>query len=214
MADHEAEKISAEFHAIRSYYRCLADQAERATRGDCPAPLIPRREELAVVDGWVVWNGRPVWSPADKALTSAQPLRTRWTPSMARAACIEAKEQDVEVIRIHLQRAAERVREGNRSAGHKALRLAEFAYLESLLEQQRLAIRGEAAAPRVPSPEDTLELVDGWLMWKGQPVWWAGGESASASASVPGPAIAPAPSVQSRPRLRRLLTLPWRRAAA
>lgn len=214
----EAEKISAEFRAIHAYYSCLAEQAERATRGECPAPLIPPLAELQVVDGWVVWNAHPVWSPAERALTSTHPVRARWTPSMAKTALIEAREQELEATRIHLQRAVDRVSSGNGSPEARAFRLAKLAFLESLLEQQRRAIRGEIAAPEVPSLDDKLELVDGWLIWNGQPVWWSG-QRGHGTASATGGTTAeaafgsevPAPA---RPRLRRLLTLPWRRAAA
>lgn len=214
----EVEKISAEFRAIHSYYSCLVDQAERATRGECPAPLVPRLDEIQVVDGWVVWNGRPVWSPMDKALTNAQPVRTRWTPSMAKTAYIEASEQDIDAIRIHYQRAAERVSSGNGSPDSKAFRLAKFAFMQSLLEQQRRALRGEAAPPEMPAPTDQMELVDGWLMWKGRPVWWSGQRAGSAAPAVSASAVevstTTAAPVRQRPRLRRLLALPWRRAAA
>lgn len=211
----EAEKISAEFRAIHTYYMCLADQAERATRGERPAPLIPRLAELQVVDGWVVWSGRPVWSPADKALTSAQPVRTRWTPSMAQAAYIEAREQEIEATRIHLRRAVDRVSSGNGSPDSKAFQLAKFAFLESLLEQQRRALRGEVAAPEVPSLGDELELVDGWLLWKGQPVWWSAQRvSTAATGGTATRSELSGTPARPRPRLRRLLTLPWRRAAA
>jgi hypothetical protein len=220
MTRDEAEKISAEFCAIHAYYMCLADHAERATRGECPAPLVPRLAELQVVDGWVVWGGRPVWSPADNALTSAQPLRSRWTPSMAKAAYIEAREQEIDATRIHFGHAAERVRSGNGSHESKAFRLAKIAFLESLLEQERRALRGEVAAPEVPDSSE-LELVDGWLMWKGRPVWWSGqrvtGDAASAAdqpASAPAPLATPSLAAQTRPKRRRLLRLPWQRAAA
>lgn len=213
----EAQRISAEFRAVHAYYMCLADQAERATRGERPAPLIPRLEELQVVDGWVVWNGHPVWSPTDGALTRAQPTRARWTPSMANAAYNEAREQDLMATGIHLQRARERVSSSNASPQTKAFRLAKVAFMESLVEQQRRAIRGEIAAPVVPKASE-LELVDGWLMWKGKPVWWAGeraGDAAPAVAAGPAEASAGgAAPVRQRPRLRRLLALPWRRAAA
>jgi hypothetical protein len=214
----EVEKISAEFRAVQAYYSCLAEQADQATRGDRPAPLVPRLEELQVVDGWVVWNGRPVWSPSEKALTKAQPVRTRWTPSMAKAAYLEARDQELDAIRNHLQRAMEHANSGNGSPASRAFQLAKFAYLESLLEQQRRAIRGEVAAPDIPALDDELELVDGWLLWNGRPVWWSG-QRASDAVPAAGANFAETSSsggapARERPRLRRLLTLPWRRAAA
>lgn len=218
MTESQVEKISADFSAIQSYYVCLADQAERATRGERPAPLVPRLDELQVVDGWVVWNGHPVWSPTDNALTKAQPVRARWTPSIAQAAHVEAREQGLEATRIHLRHAADRVRGGNGSPDSRAFRLAEIAFLESLVDQQRRALRGEVAAPRVPAPGDKLVLVDGWLMWNGQPVWWSGYRPEGVvPAASGGPARASGGTgtpVRSEPRLRRLLTLPWRRATA
>lgn len=217
MTRSEAQKISAEFRAIHAYYLALADQAELAVHGERPAPLVPRLDELQVVDGWIVWNGHPVWSPAEKALTKAQPVRTRWTPSMATVAYVEASDQGLEATRIHLQRARERVISSNASSESKAFRLAKVAFLESLVEQQRRALRDDVAAPEVP-PGRELELVDGWLMWKGKPVWWSG-ERAAGTVPVLGPHPAEASTgagapVRERPRLRRLLALPWRRAAA
>lgn len=214
----EAEKISAEFRAVHAYYMCLTDLAERARRGECPAPLIPRLAELQVVEGWVVWNGRPVWSSTEKAVTKAQPVRTRWTASVAKAAEVEARDQGLEATRIHLQRARERVSSSNASPDVKAFRLAKIAYLESLVEQQRRALLGDVAAPEVPARGDKMELVDGWLMWKGQPVWWSGerteGSATAISASPAKASAGPAAPARERPRLRRLLALPWRRAAA
>lgn len=137
---------------------------------------------------------------------------------MAKAAYLEARDQELDAIRNHLQRAVERVNSGNGSPASRAFQLAKFAYLESLLEQQRRAIRGEVAAPEIPTLDDELELVDGWLTWNGRPVWWSG---ESASDALPGVSANPthaaagagAPA-RERPRLRRLLALPWRRAAA
>lgn len=137
---------------------------------------------------------------------------------MANAAYNEAREQDLKATHIHLQRARERVSSSNASAETRAFRLAKVAYLESLVEQQRRAIRGEIAAPEIPARGDKMELVDGWLMWKGRPVWWSGeraGDAAPAVRAMPAEASAThtAPA-RERPRLRRLLALPWRRAAA
>ena len=91
-------------------------------------------------------------------------------------------------------------------------------YYESLATQAQRAMHEDAPVPEVPDRRD-LELVGGWLMWKGQPVWWSGertGGSASPAVSTPTeclPVAATAPA-RERPKLRRLLALPWRRAAA
>ena len=202
----EARKISADFRTVHAYYARLADQAERAIRGEVPAPVVPPLRELQVVDGWIVWNGHPVWTPREKALTNAQPVRSCWTPAQAEAAYIEAMEQGLEATHVHLQRARERVSSGTGSPESRALRLAKVAYLESLLEQQRRALRGEVAPPAVPAVGEKLELVDGWLMWKGRPVWWSGqrpeGRPAANPPASTAPAAQPAPR---RPKFRHLI---------
>ncbi|WP_420127545.1 hypothetical protein [Longimicrobium sp.] len=101
-------------------------------------------------------------------------------------------------------------------------RIARFdavqAYYQSLLEQVERARQGKAVIPEVP-PRSELDFIDGWLVWKGRPVWWSGYRPDGASAPVsstaaPAAGDAAHPSTRERPRLRRLLTLPWRRAAA
>jgi hypothetical protein len=90
-------------------------------------------------------------------------------------------------------------------------------YYESLATQAQRAMHGDAPVPAVPDRTE-LELVGGWLMWNGRPVWWSEhrpqGESDTARApSAPALEQAAAPA-RERPKLRRLLSLPWRRAAA
>lgn len=217
MAPTEVEKASAEFRTVQAYYASLADQAARAIGGEVPAPLVPPLAELQVVDGWVVWEGRPVWSPHENGLTDAQPLRYRWTPSLAKSAYTEAMERGLDATQAHLKHAAERASRGSRSPEARARLQAEVALYSSLVEQQRRAIRDEAAAPEVP-PAQELEFVDGWLVWKGRPVWWSGYRpDAEAANRVEHPAMqVPAPprsAVEARPKRRHLFRLPWQRAA-
>jgi hypothetical protein len=90
-------------------------------------------------------------------------------------------------------------------------------YYASLARQAQRAMHGESPVPEVPKQWE-LEFVDGWLVWKGRPVWWSGQRASGASpavtsepADVSAVVVAPA---RERRRLRRLLALPWRRAAA
>lgn len=84
---------------------------------------------------------------------------------------------------------------------------ARFAFYDALFDQAERAKRGEALAPEVP-PGDELTFVDGFLIWKGRPVWWSG-ESANPSLSegLEGPGLIN-PGATSRPlpvpRRRRL----------
>jgi hypothetical protein len=55
------ERERAESRAIHGFYRALGEQARRAGRGEALLPMIPPLEELVFVDGFLVWNGRPVW---------------------------------------------------------------------------------------------------------------------------------------------------------
>lgn len=213
----EAQKTSADFWAVQGYYASLADQAERAIRGEVPAPVVPPLAELQVVDGWVVWRGRPVWSPHEKALTSAQPLRYRWTPSLAQSAHTEAMERSLDTTLAHLSRAEERVTQGGRPPEVKARLMAQIGFYRSLMEQQRLAIHGRAATPELPDAAE-LEFADGWLLWRGQPVWWSGHrpDAEPANGADHSTRIAPSPprsAAEARPRRRHLFRLPWQRAA-
>jgi hypothetical protein len=101
-------------------------------------------------------------------------------------------------------------------------RIARFdavqAFYRSLEEQVERARQGKAAIPDVP-PRSELEFIDGWLVWKGRPVWWSGYRPDTPSSSVSSTSVLAAgnamhPPGRERPKLRRLLTLPWRRAAA
>ncbi|HLM68223.1 MAG TPA: hypothetical protein VK358_11880 [Longimicrobium sp.] len=113
---------------------------------------------------------------------------------------------------------------GSNGSAAISLRLAEFRarddFYKALFEQAELAKRGEALLPVVP-PVDELTYVDGFLVWKGRPVWWSGGSGSTAvTASLDGPGLIdppflsqPAPEPQPRragPRLRRWFHLRWR----
>lgn len=53
--------VLAETVAKQDFYRALGRQIERAGRGEVGLPQVPPVDELAFVDGFLVWNGRPVW---------------------------------------------------------------------------------------------------------------------------------------------------------
>lgn len=50
-----------EFRARSAYYDFLFEQAKRVRRGEALPFQVPPGDELEFVDGWLVWNGRPVW---------------------------------------------------------------------------------------------------------------------------------------------------------
>lgn len=211
------ERRVNELSALHDYYTALARQALRAMQGKAAVPEVPPLEELTVVDGWVVRKGRPIWSVGDDMFTSAQLSWTGLPAASARSAWVEATERRLDITQAMYERTADHVRRGDRSPDHKARVLAEIGFLTSLVEQHRRAIHGRDRTPDVPDSSE-LEFVDGWLMWKGRPVWWSGHRPQGESAAAPAPAAsapqqAPAPA-RERPKLRRLLALPWRRAAA
>jgi hypothetical protein len=207
---------TAELDALYDYYDCLSLLADSAIEGESLIPEIPAVAELRVVDGWVVWNGRPVWSPLTGASTRAQPVRAG-TRREAFAAWAAAEHRCLDVSQARLEHDTERVRRGDDSAEHKARNEAEHGFYASILAHMREGIDHGAPAPDVPDVEE-LQFVDGWLIWKGEPVWWAGEGPAPmpamSSLSAGCASSASAPRADARPRLRRLLTLPWRRAAA
>jgi hypothetical protein len=208
--------VTDELDALHAYYDDLCLLADSAIEGKSLIPEIPALAELRVVDGWVVWNGRPVWSPLTGTLTRAQPVRAG-TRREAYAAWAAAEHRCLDVSQARLEHDTERVRRGNYSAERKARNEAEHGFYASILAQAHEGIDHGAPVPEVPDV-DELEFVDGWLMWKGEPVWWAGDGPAPvptmSAATAGGPSTACAPPAHARPRLRRLLTLPWRRAAA
>lgn len=53
--------LLAETIAIQDFYRALSEQIERAKRREALLPVVPPVGELAYVDGFVLWKGRPVW---------------------------------------------------------------------------------------------------------------------------------------------------------
>jgi hypothetical protein len=207
--------MTAELDALHDYYDCLSLLADSAIKGESLIPAIPSMDELRVVNGWVVWNGRPVWSPLTGSLTRAQPVRPG-TRREAYAAWAAAEHRCLDVSQARLDHDTERVRRGNYSAERKARNEAEHAFYASIIAQARDGIDHGAPPPVCPDPEE-LQFADGWLMWKGEPVWWAGARPAAVPAGGSSPlggTAASAPRADARPRLRRLLTLPWRRAAA
>jgi hypothetical protein len=208
--------VTAELDALYEYYDCLSLLADSAIKRESLIPEIPAVAELRVVDGWVVWNGRPVWSPLTGSLTRAQPVRPG-TRREAYAAWATAEHRCLDVSQARLNRDTERVRQGDYSAERKVRNEAEHAFYASIIAQARDGIDHGAPPPVCPDPEE-LQLVDGWLVWKGEPVWWSGPSTdarpAPSRASTDGSSTAPTASSHARPRLRRLLGLPWRRAAA
>lgn len=86
---------------------------------------------------------------------------------------------------------------------------AEQGFYKALGEQAERAKRGEALLPVVP-PVDELTYVDGFLVWKGRPVWWSGqGGSTAVAAGLaePGliePSLLARPLPEPKPRRTRL----------
>jgi hypothetical protein len=210
------DRKTAELDTLHAYYDRLSLLADSAIEGRGPIPEIPSMEELRVVDGWVVWNGKPVWSPRTRSVTRAQPVRAG-TRREAFAAWAAAEHRGLDVSQAQLDHDTNRIRQGSGSAELKARNEAEHAFYASIIAQARDGIDHGAPPPVCPGPEE-LQFADGWLTWKGEPVWWAGEGPAlvppDPSAPSGGTATASAPRADARPRLRRLLTLPWRRAAA
>lgn len=213
MTDHDA---TAELDTLHAYFDCLSLLADSAIEGGGPLPEIPSMDELRVVNGWVVWNGRPVWSPLTRSVTRAQPVRAG-TRREALAAWAAAEHRCLDVTQARLDHDTNRVRQGDASEELKARNEAEHGFYASIIAQARDGIDYGAPPPVCPDPEE-LQLVDGWLVWKGERVWWAGQQTDAPPAASPAPtdggSAAACPPAPARPRLRRLLTLPWRRAAA
>lgn len=203
------------FEAVQDFYSRLVDQARRAERGEAPVPDIPEREELEYVDGWVVWNGRPVWNAATGELVDVRPRADARKWLVAESAWITILEQRAEGLREETARLLARA--GAALPPRYEARIdAEQGFYSSLGEQARRAMRGQAPVPDVPLRTE-LEFVDGWLVWKGRPVWWSGqrqedGARKDAEPRRDGVAAPPPPS-STRPKRRRLIPLPWRRAA-
>lgn len=65
--------------------------------------------------------------------------------------------------------------------------LARQGFYKALQAEAEEAYRRGTAFPIVP-PNDELTFVDGFLMWKGRPVWYSGeGRGARAAAHMGGP---------------------------
>lgn len=217
MSRGEMERTRSAFLAIHAYYTCLAGVAARAIERNTLVPEVPPLSELQVVEGWVVRKGRPVWSVDDHTFTTAQLGWSGLPVSAARIAWIRATEYRLDATRRLLDLTSECLNHGTHEPERKARLSAEIGYYGSLLEEHRRALHGKAPFPRVPDAQE-LEFVDGWLLWKGQPVWWSGEHADGLSPCAGGrPAAvpeAPATAPRERHSLRRLLTLPWRSAAA
>lgn len=61
----------AEFRARDDFLRALFELAERAKRGEALLPVVPPSDELTYVDGFLVWNGRPVWWSGESGSAAA-----------------------------------------------------------------------------------------------------------------------------------------------
>lgn len=61
----------AEFRARDDFLSSLFEQAERAKRGEALLPVVPPSDELTYVDGFLVWNGRPVWWSGESGSAAA-----------------------------------------------------------------------------------------------------------------------------------------------
>jgi anti-sigma factor RsiW len=100
---------------------------------------------------------------------------------------------------------------------------ARRAFYKALQAEAERAFERGADLPEVP-PNHELTFVDGFLVWKGRPVWWSGeSRSSAASAELRGPGLlnehvlargTPLRSpATERPSLRRWLSRHWRALA-
>jgi hypothetical protein len=210
------DRTTAELDALHAYYDCLSVFADSAIEGGGPIPEIPPMAELRVVGGWVVWNGQPVWSPLTRALTPDQPVRSGGKRE-AIAAWAAAEHRCLDVTQAQIERDTEQVKRGSGSSELKARNEAEHGFYSSIVVRCRRAIDEGRPFPAVPDPTE-LEFVDGWLVWKGQRIWWSGRHADASPSTVAAPdsgrSATSVSLTSARPRLRRLLALPWRRAAA
>lgn len=206
------DRVTAELDALHAYYDCLSLLADAAIEGEALIPEIPQMAELSVVDGWVVWRGSPVWSPLTCSLTEAQPVRPG-PRREALAAWSAAEHRCLDVTQAQLDHDTSRVREGSGSPEVKARNDAEHGFYSSIIAQCRRGIDRGDPPPVVPDVEE-LEFVDGWLVWQGERVWWSGHALETAQTEFSSTARSNSSAMNTRPRLRRLLTLPWRRAIA
>jgi hypothetical protein len=65
------ELLRADSHARQGFYKALRDEAERAFRRGAALPVVPPNDELAFVDGFLIWNGRPVWWSGEGTTSAA-----------------------------------------------------------------------------------------------------------------------------------------------
>jgi hypothetical protein len=200
--------------AEEAYYDSLSEQVERALIGHAPIPEVPEPSELDFVDGYLIWRGRPVW-PSDEPARREGAARVTRLP-LPRTDRLRILNERVDTL-VRITR--ERLHTRGAAPGTIAMFDAEQSFYDSLLEQARRAKDGETSAPEVPDDSE-LRFVDGWLVWRGRPVWWSGSRVSSDPQAHPVDTREPdgtdrsVPHTRKSPRLRRLLTLPWRRAAA
>lgn len=57
----EWELFLAASRARQAFYKALQAESQRAFERGADLPEVPPNHELAFVDGFLVWNGRPVW---------------------------------------------------------------------------------------------------------------------------------------------------------
>jgi hypothetical protein len=194
--------------ALVNYYQELGRQAGHRDR---PVPEIPPAAELDFVDGWVIRNRRPVWCTVNRALVGSHGRARRNEWPLARSAWLTTLEQRLALLEEVDQRTP------MPEARDPEWLNAAIDFYASLASQAQRAMRGAAPIPDVPAHSE-MDFIDGWLMWKGKPVWWSGertmGAATAISASPAKASAGPAAPARERPRLRRLLALPWRRAAA
>lgn len=95
---------------------------------------------------------------------------------------------------------------------------ARSGFYKAIVEEARDAFRRGQELPVMP-PNDELTFVDGFLVWKGRPVWYSGEGRGAVAALMDGPGFVetgilagarevPHPS-SGRPGLRRWLRLRW-----
>lgn len=99
--------------------------------------------------------------------------------------------------------------------------LARQGFFKALQAESEEAYRQGTPFPVVP-PNDELAFVDGFLLWKGRPVWYSGEGRGTAAASMERPGFVEttllagpgaAPPANARPSLRRRLRRRWRALA-
>jgi hypothetical protein len=98
----------------------------------------------------------------------------------ARQARLDALTGQADVLEAGIQHVIAAQSSGKDWPAIEASLRARREFYESLYAQAEGAERGEVMPPTVP-PNDELTDVDGFLIWKGRPVWWSGQSSALVS---------------------------------